>query len=154
MPVAGACKRSDTALNVAVEVNHIMVPALDKRATAGLLAGILGLEVEAEAGQCVRLCAGNGLTLEFTESGACWAFQCAILVSGPEFDAALARIKHAAISFYASCDRTGRGEIDRERGGRHIYFDDPNGHLFELIESSDASGTESRVKAIAIKLTG
>jgi catechol 2,3-dioxygenase-like lactoylglutathione lyase family enzyme len=146
------CRRSETALNIAVEVNHIVIPAKDKRATAELLACVLGLEVGGCSGEFVRIRGSNGLTLDFSEFNACGAFQCAFLVSDVEFDAALSRINRGAINFYAQFDRTGLREINRRDGGRCIYFDDPDGHLFELIEQLDASAIDSRVKALAIKL--
>jgi len=151
MPVP-VCRRSEAALNMAVEVNHIVIPAKDKRATAELLAYILGLEVEGCVGEFVRIRGDNGLTLDFSESNACWAFQCAFLVNDAEFDAALSRINSGAIHFYAEFDRTGFGDINWRDGCRCIYFDDPNGHLFELIEQPDASATDSCLKAVAIKL--
>jgi catechol 2,3-dioxygenase-like lactoylglutathione lyase family enzyme len=151
MPVP-VCRRSETALNVAVEVNHIVIPAKDKRATAELLADVLGLEVEGCFGEFVRIRGSNGLTLDFSKSIACWAFQCAFLVNDSEFDAALSRINSGSINFYAEFDRTGFGEINWGDGSRCIYFDDPDGHLFELIEQPDASSTDSRLKALAIKL--
>ena len=146
------CRRSKTALNIAVEVNHIEIPAKDKRATAELLAYVLGLEVEGRFGESVRILQSNGLTLEFSECNACWAFQCAFLIDDAEFDAALSRINSGAIQFYAEFDRTGFGDINSRDGCRCIYFDDPNGHLFELIEQLDESASESRIKAVAIKL--
>src|ERR1700730_10885625 len=99
MPVP-VCRRSETALDVAVEVNHIEIPAKDKRATAELLAYVLGLEVEGCFGESVRIRRSNGLTLEFSECNACWAFQCAFLLSDTEFDAALARINSGSLTFY------------------------------------------------------
>jgi catechol 2,3-dioxygenase-like lactoylglutathione lyase family enzyme len=153
MPDVGACWRSETALNIAVEVNHIVIPAKDKRATAGLLAYVLGLEVEGDSAQFVRIRTGNGLTLDFSEPKPCCALQCAFLVSDAEFDAALSRISSGTINFYAAFGGKGRGEINRLHGGRGIYFDDPNGHLFELIEQPDASALDSRIKAVAIKCT-
>jgi hypothetical protein len=154
MPVA-ACRRSKTAWKVTVEVNQIVIPATDKLATAGLLADILGLEVEVRSAGCVRIRGCNGPTIDFSETKACWAFQCAFLVSALEFDAALSRISRGAINFYSSFDGRGRGEINRsECGGRRIYFDDPDGHLFELIEQLDASVPENRIMAVAIKLSG
>ena len=92
------CRRSETALNIAVEVNHIVIPAKDKRATAELLAYVLGLEVEGRFDESVRILRSNGLTLEFSECNACWAFQCAFLLSDVEFDAALSRIDGGAIN--------------------------------------------------------
>jgi catechol 2,3-dioxygenase-like lactoylglutathione lyase family enzyme len=152
MPVPG-CRRSQTALNIAVEVNHIVIPAKDKRATAELLAYVLGLEVEGCFGEFVRIRGSNGLRLDFSEPTACWAFQCALLVSDAEFDAALSRIDSGAVNFYAEFDRTGFGDINWRDGSRCIYFDDPNGHLFELIEQLDESVAESRIRAVAIKLS-
>ena len=146
------CRRSETALNIAVEINHIVIPARDKRATAELLAYVLGLEVEGCLGESVRILRSNELTLEFSESDACWAFQCAFLLSDVEFDAALSRINRGAINFYAEFDRTGLREINWRDGSRCIYFDDPDAHLFELIEQRDASATDSHIKALAIKL--
>ncbi len=147
------CRRSETALNIAVEVNHIAIPAKDKRATAELLAFVLGLEVDGCVGEFIRIRERNGLTLDFCGSNACWAFQCAFLLSDVEFDAALSRINSGAINFYAEIDRAGFGEINRRDGSRCIYFDDPDGHLFELIEELDASATDSCLRAVAIKLS-
>jgi catechol 2,3-dioxygenase-like lactoylglutathione lyase family enzyme len=147
------CRRSEPALNIAVEVNHIVIPAKDKRATAELLAYVLGLEVEGCFGESARVRGSNGLTLDFSESNACLALQCAFLLSDVEFDAALSRINSGAINFYAAFDKTGFGEISRRDGSRCIYFDDPNGHLFELIEQLDASATDSCLRALAIKLS-
>jgi hypothetical protein len=153
--LVAACRRSQTAWKVTVEVNQIVVPAKDKLATAGLLADVLGLEAEAGSGESVRIRGSNGLTIDFSGTKPCWAFQCAFLVSAAEFDTALSRISRGAINFYSSFDGSGRGQINRsESGGRRIYFDDHDGHLFELIEQLDASAAQNRIMAVAIKLTG
>ena len=153
--VSGVCRRSETALKIAVEVNRIIIPARDKPATAGLLAYILGLEVDGCFGEFVRIRSNNGLSIDFCEPKACWAFQCAFLVNNAEFDAAFSRINSGAIDFYSAFDRTGRGEINQSEGcGRRIYFDDPDGHLFEVIERVDPTATERSIEAVAIKLIG
>ncbi len=150
----GVCRRAKTALKIAVEVNQIVIPAKDKRAAAGLLAYILGLEVEGVSSRFVRIRKGDGLTLDFSEPTA-WhgLLQCAFLVSRAEFDDVLSRLNRGGINFYAAFDGKGRGEINRLHDGRGIYFDDPDGHLFELIERLGASAPDSRIKAVAIKLT-
>jgi catechol 2,3-dioxygenase-like lactoylglutathione lyase family enzyme len=147
------CWRSKTALKVAVEINHIVIPAKDQRATADLLAYILGLEVEGGSARFVRIRTCDGLTIDFSEPRAKWGLQCAFLVNRAEFDAALSRINRGAINFYAAYDGKGRGDINFLHAGRGIYFDDPDGHLYELIERLDASAPDSRIKAVAIKLT-
>ncbi len=152
-PVPTRCaRRQRPAVSIAVEVNHVVIPAEDKRATARLLAYIFGLEVQDDSGQLVRIRTSDGLTLDFSEPRGCWAFQCAFLVADAEFDAALGRIIRACIDFYAAFDGKGLGEINRVHGGRGIYFEDPSGHLFELIEQPDASAADSRIQAVAIKL--
>ncbi len=137
-------------MKIAVEINHIVVPAIDQLATAEFLAHILGLEVQ--DGRSVRSI--DGLTLDFIEpqSSAC-VFQCAFLLSGAEFDATLARIRRAGIDFYATFDGKGRGELNRQHGARGIYFNDPDNHLFELIEQINASACDASIKAVAIKFS-
>src|SRR5215472_12711163 len=56
-----------------------------------------------------------------------------ILVGESEFDTAISRIKSAGIAFYADFNRDGRGKINHLYGGRGVYFDDPDGHLLEIV---------------------
>lgn len=135
---------------MAVEVNHIVVPASDQLATAELLAHILGLEIQ--DGHSVRSI--DGLTLDFVkpQSSAC-VLQCAFLLNGAEFDMALARIRRAGIDFCARFDGKGRGELNLQHGARGLYFNDLDNHLFELIEQSDASACDMSIKAVAIKFS-
>jgi catechol 2,3-dioxygenase-like lactoylglutathione lyase family enzyme len=116
-----------------VELNHTIVPAADKWASAKFLAAILGLEAGPEWGPFVPLRLANGVTLDFADSASLRPQHYAFLLGEAEFDAALARLESAGAAFYASFDRSGRGEINHLYGGRGVYFDDPNGHLFELI---------------------
>jgi catechol 2,3-dioxygenase-like lactoylglutathione lyase family enzyme len=116
-----------------VELNHIIVYAKDRRASARFLADVLGLMPERDWGGFVPLKTGNGVTLDFAESDNVRQQHCAFLVSEVEFDAALERVRRADIRFCAEFDGSGEGEINHLYGGRGFYFRDPNGHLFELI---------------------
>ena len=100
---------------------------------AKFLAAILSLKVEPDWGGFVPVRTGNGVTLDFEEARNFRPHHCAFLVSEAEFDAALARLKKSGAPFYANYRREGRGEINHLYGGRGVYFDDPSGHLFELI---------------------
>jgi catechol 2,3-dioxygenase-like lactoylglutathione lyase family enzyme len=75
----------------------------------------------------------NGVTLDYADATEFRRQHYAFLVSEPEFDAALSRIKHAGIAFYADFSRAGHDEINHLYGGRGFYFDDPDGHLLEII---------------------
>jgi catechol 2,3-dioxygenase-like lactoylglutathione lyase family enzyme len=118
---------------MAIELNHIIIPAKDPRASAKFLADILGVKVERAWGHFVPVKTQNGVTLDFAEDDDFRPQHCAFLVSEGEFDAALERLKKSGAPFYANYRREGRGEINHLYGGRGVYFDDPSGHLFELI---------------------
>jgi len=116
-----------------VELNHTIIPAKDKWASAKFLADILNLEAGPEWGHFVPVKTDNGVTLDFSDSTDFNPRHFAFLVSEAEFDAALARIRAAGVAHYANFRRERPGEINHLYGGRGVYFDDPNGHLMELI---------------------
>ena len=114
-------------------LNHLIVPARDKHASAQFLADILGLRPEPEWGHFVPLRTSNGVTLDFVNSQDVRTQHYAFLVDDAEFDAGFAKVKAQGIPYYARPDKSGAGEINHHWGGRGVYFEDPNGHLLELI---------------------
>jgi catechol 2,3-dioxygenase-like lactoylglutathione lyase family enzyme len=116
-----------------VELNHMIIPVHDKWASARFLAEIVGLEAGPEWSHFVQVRVSNGVTLDYRDTADFRPQHYAFLVSDAEFDAALARIRSAGITYFADFRRELPGEINRLYGGRGIYFDDPNGHLLELI---------------------
>jgi hypothetical protein len=61
----------------------------------------------------------------------------AFLVSEAEFDQIFARIRGTDLGFYANPHEPKRpGEINYDRGGRTVYFDDPDGHVMEVLTHS------------------
>ncbi|HLJ62896.1 MAG TPA: VOC family protein [Stellaceae bacterium] len=136
---------------MSVELNHTIVPAKDKWASARFLADILGLEVGAPWASFAPLPLGNGVTLDYAERSTMSSQHYAFLVSDAEFDAALARIKSAGVKFFAEFDRTGEGEINHLYGGRGVYFHDPNGHMMELITAPYGAEPELWVNGKAVK---
>jgi catechol 2,3-dioxygenase-like lactoylglutathione lyase family enzyme len=118
---------------MAVELNHIIIPATDGRASAQFLAAILGLEVGPEWAHFAPVRTANGVTLDFASATEFRPQHYALLVGEGEFDAALALIGSSGVKFFAEFDGTGIGEVNRLYGGRGVYFNDANGHLFELV---------------------
>ena len=115
------------------DLNHIIVPAKDKHVSARFLADILGVEPEAPWGHFVPVRTSNGVALDFINSPDVRTQHYAFLVDDAEFDAGFTRIKDRGIAYYARPDKSGPGEINRYWGGRGVYFEDPDGHLLELI---------------------
>jgi catechol 2,3-dioxygenase-like lactoylglutathione lyase family enzyme len=120
---------------LAVELNHTIVHARDNRESAEFFAGLLGLEISGEWGPFVAVALSNGVTLDFaTVPGDDIAPQhYAFLVSEEEFDLAYAQIRERGIEHYADPHRRQPGAINRNDGGRGVYFMDPAGHAMELI---------------------
>ena len=118
---------------MSVELNHTIIPAKDKWAPAKFLADILNLEAGPEWGHFVPIKTANGVTLDFDTREAFRPGHYAFLVSDAEFDAAFARIRAHGVQYYADPRRTKPGEINHLHGGRGVYFEDPDGHLMEII---------------------
>jgi catechol 2,3-dioxygenase-like lactoylglutathione lyase family enzyme len=126
---------------MSVELNHIIVPARDKHASATFLAGILGLPVGKQWGPFVPVEVANGVTLDYADAADFSRQHCAFLVSEEEFDAAYQRIREGGVAYYADPHHRRPGEINHLYGGRGVYFKDPDGHNMEIItQPYDTSG--------------
>jgi catechol 2,3-dioxygenase-like lactoylglutathione lyase family enzyme len=136
---------------MAVELNHIIVHAKDKWASARFLADILGVEAGPLWAHFVPVRTSNGVTIDFADSTHVRSQHCAFLVGDAEFDAALARIRASGCRTYAEFDGTGVGEINRLYGGRGVYFNDPDGHVFELITKPYGATPEQWINGVAVK---
>ncbi|MBC2867128.1 VOC family protein [Streptomyces mexicanus] len=126
-----------------VELNHTIVAAHDKRASARFLADLLGLEVAPEYGPFVPVEVPNGVTLDYMETADPITPQhYAFLVSEDEFDTIFARVRQAGLTYWADPHHHHPGEINHNDGGRGAYFDDPNGHRLEILTRPYGSGTD------------
>jgi catechol 2,3-dioxygenase-like lactoylglutathione lyase family enzyme len=115
------------------ELNHLIVWVRDKNESAKFLAGILGVEPAAPWGPFIPVRTVNGVTLDFIDSPEVRAQHYAFLVSDREFDAGLERLRKGGVPIYSHPDKSGAGEINTYYGGRGVYFEDPSGHLLELM---------------------
>jgi catechol 2,3-dioxygenase-like lactoylglutathione lyase family enzyme len=116
-----------------VQLNHTIVPATDKDASARFLAGILGVVVEAQWGPFVPVVVDNDVTLDFADADEVHAHHYAFIVGDDEFDAIFGRVKAAGLTYWADPHHQHPDAINHNDGGRGFYFDDPDGHLMEVI---------------------
>ena len=124
-----------------VELNHTIVAAHDKKASARFLADILGLEVSPPYGPFIPVAIPNGVTLDYMDTGGRIAPQhYAFLVSEEDFDEIFARVEAAGLTHWADPSHSRPGEINHNDGGRGAYFDDPNGHNLEILTRPYGSG--------------
>jgi extradiol dioxygenase family protein len=126
---------------VSVELNHTIVLARDNRESAEFLARILGLETGPEWGPFVPLTLSNDVTLDFATVDHEVPLQhYAFLISEEEFDQVFRRVQDAGITYFADPHGKRPGEINRNDGGRGMYFHDPAGHGMEVITRPYGSG--------------
>ncbi|MEU2908221.1 VOC family protein [Streptomyces massasporeus] len=119
---------------MSVEFNHTIVLSKDRQKSAHFLAEILGLEVGTQTGVFLPVTTANGVTLDFLTIDADIPMQhYAFLVSEEEFDEALARLVEARIPIQADPHGNHPRRINRNDGGRGVYFLDPAGHGLEIL---------------------
>ena len=125
---------------MAVQLNHHIVSARDKTESASFLAEILGLPAPVPVGPFAAVQLGD-TTLDFRDrEGDIAAQHYAFLVSEAEFEAIFGRIRVRGLTYWADPGRRKAGETNAWDDGRGVYFDDPNGHLLEVITRPYGSG--------------
>jgi catechol 2,3-dioxygenase-like lactoylglutathione lyase family enzyme len=122
-----------------ITLNHLIVPASDRHASAGFLAGLLGLPApaRAEAGPFAPVRVNGDLTFDFDDRGPVTPGHYAFLVDDATFDAALARLNAAPYIDFGSGPQHGWDrDVYHLGGGRGVYVRDPDGHSYELLTAA------------------
>jgi catechol 2,3-dioxygenase-like lactoylglutathione lyase family enzyme len=119
---------------MAVELNHSIIWCSDKARSSAFMTEILGLPPARTFYHFLVVDLDNRVSLDFYQKEGPVAPQhYAFLVGEAEFGAAFARIEERGLTYWADPARTKPGEINDHDGGRGVYFEDPDGHLLELI---------------------
>jgi catechol 2,3-dioxygenase-like lactoylglutathione lyase family enzyme len=127
-----------------VELNHTIVAARDKKAAASFLSDLLGLPAPHPFGPFLVVNVDNGVSLDFMDTSEDIHPQhYAFLVSEDDFDTIFGRIRAQHLEYWADPSHQKPGEINTRDGGRGVYFDDPNGHVLELLTRPYGSGSDN-----------
>jgi hypothetical protein len=127
-----------------VQLDHLLVPSRNKVASAKLLAELLGVAwSETGVGPFAPVFVNDGLTLDFDQ----WSDPFPLIhycfrVTENEFDAILARIKAAKIPYRSNVHGPVDSRVDRLHGGRIVYWNEPDGHQWEMLTVSYARSTD------------
>ena len=124
-----------------VKLNHTIVYSRDKRAGAHFLAELFRLSTPTPYGPFLGVEVGNEVTLDYYDAAGEIAPQhYAFLVSEAKFDEIFGRIQEGGHAYWADPEQSRKGDINRHDGGRGVYFEDPSGHLLEIITRPYGSG--------------
>lgn len=124
-----------------IELNHTIIWCSDKAASSAFLTDMLGLPPARPFYHFLVVELDNRVSLDFYQKeGEVSRQHYAFLVGEAEFDAAFARLQAQEATYWADPARTKPGEINRNDGGRGVYFEDPDGHLLEIITKPYGEG--------------
>jgi catechol 2,3-dioxygenase-like lactoylglutathione lyase family enzyme len=116
-----------------ITLNHTIVPAHDKEASAKFFADIFGLTFDGPSGHFAPVKVNDSLTMDFDNREEFESHHYAFKVEEDEFDAIFERVQAAGLPFGSGPSTKTDMQINHRRGGRGFYFPDPSGHSLEVL---------------------
>ena len=122
-----------------ISLNHTIVIARDKEKSATFLTEMLGLPPHIGLGHFAVVRVGE-TSLDFVETDALIEQRhFAFLVSEAEINEIFQRIRDRRLPYWADPFRREPNSINTYDDGRGLYFDDPHGHLLQIITRPTAA---------------
>lgn len=123
-----------------IELDHAIVPARDRDGSAQRLAALLGVPCgPAPLGPFYAVYVNEGLTLDFIASTEAFeVYHFCFRVDEARFDAILGRLREADIAWRSDVGGPVNHAISTAYGGRSLYWNEPEGHQWEILTSSYA----------------
>ncbi len=119
-----------------MHLDHTIVPARDKDASARFFARIMGLAYDGPKGHFAPVRVDDGLTMDFDDRDSFESHHYAFHITDAEFDGIFERVKQEGLTYGSGPGSHENMQINERRGGRGFYFEDPNGHLYEVLTVS------------------
>jgi len=116
-----------------ITLNHTIIPSYDNVESAKFYERIFGFVFVKEWGHFAVVKANSTLTLDFMNKDNFTTNHYAFKVSETQFDKIFERIKLEKIQFGSGPYSADDGAINHDYDGRGVYFEDPSGHLLEII---------------------
>ncbi len=125
---------------MAIHLDHTIVPSHHQVASARMLAELLGVPwAETGVGPFSPVFVNDGLTLDFIDTDQTFpVYHFCFRVGEPEFDAILGRIRAAGIRFRSAVRGPQDLQVNTALGGRLVYWNEPDGHQWEMLTVSYA----------------
>lgn len=121
-------------------LDHTIVHATDRFASARFLADLLDADEPTELGPFAAVRLDNDVALDFAEHlvrGRDWTpTHYAFTVTDAEFDGIVERIRVRGLPFWADPRHSEPNAINHLEGGRGVYIHDPDGHNIEFLTRS------------------
>ena len=118
---------------MALYLDHTIIPAHDKEASARFIARMFGVEYTGLWHAFAPVKVNDTLSLDFSDRKDFEHHHYAFIATDAEFDAILGRVKGEGVVFGSDHDVQDNGEINHHHEGRGFYFRDANDHSWEVI---------------------
>lgn len=116
-----------------IVLDHTIVPARDKTASAKFFAELFGLPCERPMGPFAPVRVNDALTFDFDDRWKDFGIHhYAFHVSDAEFDAIFRRVKDRGLAYGSGPHAQDDMQVSEFNGGRTVYFKDLNGHVLEI----------------------
>jgi catechol 2,3-dioxygenase-like lactoylglutathione lyase family enzyme len=114
-------------------LNHTIVPSRDKEGSARFFARIMGVNYAGPQGHFAQVRVNGDLALDYDNRENFDSHHYAFVVEDKEFDEIFGRLKDEGVRYGSGPGSSTDGQINTRRGGRGLYFADPDGHLMEIM---------------------
>jgi catechol 2,3-dioxygenase-like lactoylglutathione lyase family enzyme len=133
---------------MAILLDHVIVPSHNRLEGAKFLAGLLDVPWAESQGSFTPVYVNEGLTLDFADRDQFKGYHFCFRVSSEEFDAILGRIQAARIPYRGHPRGENDMQINSRLGGKNLYWDDEDGHLWEILTVSYARPDSPSLTAV------
>lgn len=123
-----------------IDLDHLIIPSHQKEKSAELISKIFNVPWSKNGnGPFCAVYVNEGLTLDFDEAESEFPMQhYCFRVSEKDFDDIHNRIKELGIAYRGSPHGENDMNIGRHNGGRLLYWNEPDNHVWEILTVSYA----------------
>jgi catechol 2,3-dioxygenase-like lactoylglutathione lyase family enzyme len=121
-----------------IRLDHLIVPSRKPIEGAKLLAGLLGVPWEDRLDPFAPVHVNETLTLDFADRDHFEGHHYCFHVSDADFDAIFGRLQAARMKYRSRPRGEDDMKINTRLGGKNVYWQDADGHLWEILTVSYA----------------
>ena len=123
---------------MAIRLDHLIVPSRNQAQGAKFLAGLLDVPWAESQGTFPPVYVNETCTVDFANRDRFESHHFCFSVSDAEFDAIFHRIQAAGIPYRSRPRSENDMQINTRLGGKNVYWEDEDGHLWEILTISYA----------------
>jgi catechol 2,3-dioxygenase-like lactoylglutathione lyase family enzyme len=121
-----------------IQLDHIIVPARDPLAGARQLASLLDVPWGRSLGEFIAVYVNDSLTLDFAERDGFEGHHVCFHVDDAGFEAIFGRLRAAGLKYRSHPHGPDDLRVNTRLGGKNLYWQDADGHLWEILTVSYA----------------